>query len=811
MNLLRLLGVLFFVILLSSCTEETPLEPIITPLIPTDTLIMGQRKVVNSILTVDNNCWADASTQTLIEQNLYLYDETDSTLCGWKWDWNGCSADEVLGFPNIFFGKDPWTSTESLSPELPCRLDLINNVSVSFNLSDKSEGANCTSISSWLVEKSGDAFQIRDEILIRLNRDSIANIGELLSDAVVVDGLKASVYKRSAPVNDTTYFSFTVTLHEEYLIGEINLKKWIYELIGLGFITNENQSKYLSQIQLGTEMVNGSGTVLVKEFSVDCDVEYEPVEIRLDSTMQFKESYIFHNNCWGSEEFENSITQNFYHYPESDTLCSWHWDWKDEGDGTILSYPNVHLGKDMWLVHDYELSPFPGLLNTITDFSVDFEILSTSTGASATSIAYWFSDEGTTTDLVIFRLNNNTLPPLGTLTASDVTINNHTGTIYTGFVDEGAIAYNTTVVEFPVDILSGTFNLKTWTDHFIASGYITNTKGTKMIDQILLGTETAGGSGDVYVKKFDVTCNLQTVQPSYIEYSPDNHTHEQFLNKFDALGIDVILGVEPGFAQCDSLMNIVMKRFKHHPSVIGYGVDVEWRTYKEDEANYGRKVSDEEAEALDQQLKSLYGNPNYRLVFKHWDSKWMPPTYRGTNNDIIFINDGQNFGTQKTQVDYFTDWCNTFSNNDVLFQIGYESDHPWWKDMENPIKIIGDAIAAQKSTTQKAGMLWVDFSANYPEVSLLKYSKSQASKGTPLTAADFQFPGECDVAMAGLRITSYGPLYNSKPYDFPTVESDQWGYAIRNVQKQFPGSRPVVLWAVGHIRGNTCVLEFPQD
>lgn len=811
MHSLRVHIALVILTLLYCCTDQTPIEIIEMLAEPTDTILVGQRMIIQSKYTVDNNCWASVKMQKEIDQNLYLYEDCDSLICGWKWDWSATGATEVSGFPNINFGKDPWLTGEEITPELPCRLDLLKDASVSFAIIDSTKGANCTSISSWLVEKDGDNLVIRDEILIRLNGDSLACVGELISENIVIDGLAATIYKRACPLNDTAYYSYTVALKEEYLTGVLDIKKWIDSLITTGIVSNKDEHKYLSQIQLGSEIQGGTGTVFIKQFDVQCDVIYEPVEILLDSTLQYKDTYIFHNNCWGSADLENSIDQKFYHYPESDTLCSWHWDWKSQGDGTIYSYPNVHLGKDIWLNHDYELAPFPGLLHTLTDFTVDFQISGTATGASSTSIAYWLSNGGAPSDLIVFRLNNDNLPAIGSHVDSNLTIDNHTVSVYTGFVDEGAIAYNTIYVEFPQHVLNGTFDLKKWNDHFMSAGYITDTNNTKNLDQILIGTETAGGTGDLYVKKFDVQCSLTTVKQNYISYTDGPDIHEAFLNHFDTLGIDVILAVETGHAETDTIMDIVMKRYKHHPSVIGYGVDVEWRTKDADLPNYGRKVSDDEAESLDKKLKESYGNPNYRLVLKHWDTRWMPPTYRGTNNDIIFINDGQSFADQASQLSFFEDWCDTYENNDVMFQIGYESDHPWWKDMKNPVKTIGDAIAAKKSPTQNAGMLWVDFSANYPEVELLKYSDSTDSKGSPLTNQDFIFEGESDVTMAGLRITSYGPVYNGNPYTFPTVESNQWGYAIRNIQKEFPGSRPVILWAVGHLAGTNCMLEFPQE
>lgn len=49
-------------------------------------------------------------------------------------------------------------------------------------------------------------------------------------------------------------------------------------------------------------------------------------------------------------------------------------------------------------------------------------------------------------------------------------------------------------------------------------------------------------------------------------------------------------------------------------------------------------ITDEEAMEW---VKAIRGhNPNYRLFLKHWETEFMPPTYR---EGIVFIDDGQQY------------------------------------------------------------------------------------------------------------------------------------------------------------------------
>lgn len=187
----------------------------------------------------------------------------------------------------------------------------------------------------------------------------------------------------------------------------------------------------------------------------------------------------------------------------------------------------------------------------------------------------------------------------------------------------------------------------------------------------------------------------------HVQFDPVDK-HEEFLSAFDKAGIKVFLQVEPANADMLTLIDLVLGRYKNHDCVIGFGVDVEWHR-EADNPEWGVKVDDAMAQQWDARVKSH--NPKYRLFLKHWDNRWMPPKYRG---DIIFVDDSQIFEEFNAMVEEFVnEWANYFYPNAVFFQIGYPSDRPWWKQLNNPPKTIGDAIHSR--IKQDCGIFWVDF------------------------------------------------------------------------------------------------------
>lgn len=186
--------------------------------------------------------------------------------------------------------------------------------------------------------------------------------------------------------------------------------------------------------------------------------------------------------------------------------------------------------------------------------------------------------------------------------------------------------------------------------------------------------------------------------------------NEEYLTKFDSAGLRVWLQVEPGAASIDTLIHIVLNRYKHHKCVAGFGIDVEW--YNTQAYPGGKKVTNAEAQQWEQKVKSI--DSNYTLFLKHYGSSWMPPNYRG---NIIFIDDSQGFYSSNPlsqMVNEFKAWGNMFYPNKVGFQIGYPNDSTWWQKYPDPVYTIGNALMTNIPNCNS--ILWVDFTINkiYP-------------------------------------------------------------------------------------------------
>ena len=157
--------------------------------------------------------------------------------------------------------------------------------------------------------------------------------------------------------------------------------------------------------------------------------------------------------------------------------------------------------------------------------------------------------------------------------------------------------------------------------------------------------------------------------------------------------------MEPGNASVDELIDIVLNQYKHHPSVVGFGIDVEW--YKSTDGPEGQPITDEEAKRWVAAVRKY--NPDYRLFLKHWEKDWMPAT---EHDGIFFVDDSQQFESFDQMVQEFAEWGKALATP-VGFQYGYPADRVWWQKFQDPPQEIGQALLDNVPNTK--GLFWVDF------------------------------------------------------------------------------------------------------
>lgn len=187
---------------------------------------------------------------------------------------------------------------------------------------------------------------------------------------------------------------------------------------------------------------------------------------------------------------------------------------------------------------------------------------------------------------------------------------------------------------------------------------------------------------------------------------------EEYLSYMDKRGVTVFLEIFPSKQKNTDVLGEIdrwLDKFKHHPSVAGLGIDLE----------YYQKASDADAQAWDERIKSHH--PAYRMFLRHYNADFMPPTYRG-KGDLIFVD----FASEATVEELskgFSTWANRFAPTACAFQMGYPADEDgmngskalgWWK-LKDPVRDWGNMILSQiRNPGQELGLVWVTVKSGKP-------------------------------------------------------------------------------------------------
>lgn len=182
-------------------------------------------------------------------------------------------------------------------------------------------------------------------------------------------------------------------------------------------------------------------------------------------------------------------------------------------------------------------------------------------------------------------------------------------------------------------------------------------------------------------------------------------TLEPLLTAYDEAGLKVYLQVESADADVPMLMDLIMKRYKHHSSVIGFGVDVEWY-HQSKYPGFGKPLTDNEVTKWARQVKTY--NPYYGLTLTHWDATYLS---NARPDNVVFLTDSEHIGSIEAAIGNYTSWVDHFAPSQVGFHLGYPSDISWWGGLTDPASSIINPVIEARPNANIGGVYWVHFSA----------------------------------------------------------------------------------------------------
>lgn len=147
----------------------------------------------------------------------------------------------------------------------------------------------------------------------------------------------------------------------------------------------------------------------------------------------------------------------------------------------------------------------------------------------------------------------------------------------------------------------------------------------------------------------------------------------QYLKYFSKKGIDVFLTIEPGAADINTAVDLVLKEYGSSGYIKGIAIDLEW--YE------GENIL--KREEISSILKLLLDyNENYTLIIKHWNINGFDKV---DSSSIIYVQtmEGLNSIAEVSKRHKF--WSRTLYPNRVGLELGFDSNKKYWKGLNSPI------------------------------------------------------------------------------------------------------------------------------
>jgi len=215
-----------------------------------------------------NNIWNPKSVPAGFSQYVFEEHHGGRILPGWQWNAPG-KGTAVLSMPEIVCGDKPWDSPQNLRPEFPFRAGDKAPI-LRFDIDLAAEGTYNMAFSLWAVSKLPAVQKtISLEIMVwnvaHGQKPSGDKIGTAKAAGTVFDvWLKQDQGMVTGP-DPFTWPLVQFVARKPVLKGTLDLKPFLDDLMARGIL---QRGQWLTSVELGNEVTQGSGRVRLKTFDI---------------------------------------------------------------------------------------------------------------------------------------------------------------------------------------------------------------------------------------------------------------------------------------------------------------------------------------------------------------------------------------------------------------------------------------------------------------------------------------------------------------------------------------------------------------
>lgn len=197
---------------------------------------------------------------------------------GWSWSWP-FGREVIYAQPQIKIGASPWAPEPKFNTAFPIKIADLNSLKIEHELDVTTNGNHNNVVTMWLVSEPYKGSKPRPEIIVAeimiwtyATENHFDPAGKEYSELKINDGIWEVWYDPNwydtSGVNKNRWINLSFRAKHQSMKANIPALALMKYAISEGLISADD---YIADIELGNEIMNGSGITWIKSFSVDFD------------------------------------------------------------------------------------------------------------------------------------------------------------------------------------------------------------------------------------------------------------------------------------------------------------------------------------------------------------------------------------------------------------------------------------------------------------------------------------------------------------------------------------------------------------
>lgn len=225
--------------------------------------------------TLYNNVWNKQAAKKF-SWSQCLERNPSNGLYGWSWVWPTLKNDAIYSYPQIKLGTSPWAPALNGYPDFPLENSLVSSLVIEHELDVQSNGEHNVATSLWItntkeIGNTPNPSAILAELMIwSYATPNHMNPAGSHADTVEIGGQTWEVWidenwSDASGANNNKWIYITFRAKSKSLKAKFDVINFINYAVEHQVLPN---IFYIADIELGTEIMSGTGLLWVKQFNV---------------------------------------------------------------------------------------------------------------------------------------------------------------------------------------------------------------------------------------------------------------------------------------------------------------------------------------------------------------------------------------------------------------------------------------------------------------------------------------------------------------------------------------------------------------